>query len=142
MYGPGPNVRNIYADGNTNTRVGDQNLHGPGSSVRNIYLESNANGRVGDQNLFGPGPSVENYYERSNLRSIPMPLGNNEVNTSPGGSSLIVASSDVNYRGQVDDQNLHGRQSPQTELNTECGGVNYHPNNLHAVPRPNSQNTY
>ena len=101
MYGPGPNVRNIYADGNTNTRVGDQNLHGPGSSVRNIYLESNANGRVGDQNLFGPGPSVENYYERSNLRSLPMPLGSTEVNINPGGSSLTIASRNVIFRGRL-----------------------------------------
>ena len=43
-----------------------------------------------------------------------MPLGNNEVNTNPGGSSLTVASHDVNYRGQVDGQNLYGQHSPQT----------------------------
>ena len=56
--------------GNTNTRVGDQNLYGTGPSVRNIYRMSNLDARVGDQNLYGPGPSVRNYYEWSNLRSI------------------------------------------------------------------------
>ena len=111
----------------TNARVGDHNLYGPGPRVEHIYTDGNTNTRVGDQNLYGPRTSVRSYYEQSNLRSIPMPLGNNEVNTNPGGSSLTIASHDVNYQGQVDSQNLHGQQSPRTDFNTECGGVNYHP---------------
>ena len=71
-------------------------------------MESNANTRVGDQNLYGPGPSIRNFFEPSSLRSVPMPLGNKEIITNPGGSSLTVASHDIVYWGQVDDQNLYG----------------------------------
>ena len=41
-----------------NARVGDQNLYGPGPSVRSVYEEGNTNTRVGDRNLHGPGPSI------------------------------------------------------------------------------------
>ena len=44
--------------GNTNTRVGDQNLYGTGPSVRNIYRMSNLDARVGDQNLYGSQTQV------------------------------------------------------------------------------------
>ena len=109
LYGPGPSVRNVYEEGNMNTRVGDQNLYDPGFSVRYIHVESNINARVGDQNLHGPRPSVRNYCEQNNLRPIAMPLGRNEVIVNPVGSSLTIASSDINFQGQVDGQNLHGR---------------------------------
>ena len=52
-----------------------------------------------------------------------MPLGSNEVNVNPGGSSLTVASLDVNFPGQVDGQNLHCHQSPQNDFNIDCGGL-------------------
>ena len=56
-----------YTDGNTKTRVGDQNLYGPGPSVESIYGTSNMDTRVGDQNLYGPGPSVKSIYGMSNM---------------------------------------------------------------------------
>ena len=49
-----------------------------------------------------------------------MPLGSNEVNVNPGGSSLTVAYRDVHFWGQVDGQNLHCCQSPQNDLNVDC----------------------
>ena len=52
-----------------------------------------------------------------------MPLGNNEFITNPGGSSVTTASPDIICQGQVDGQNLYGRQSPQTELDIERGGL-------------------
>ena len=119
MYGLQSSVEYGYTDENTNARVGDQNLHGLQPSVRNLFVESNANTRVGDQNLYGPGPCVRNSYESSGLRSLPMPLGNNETITNPYESSVTTTSHDIIYQGQVDGQNLYGRQSPLMESNTE-----------------------
>ena len=57
------------------------------------YTDGNTNTRVGDQNLYGPGPSVRNYYERSNLISSPTNFSGNrmireELNLSSIGPSL------------------------------------------------------
>ena len=101
----------------------DQNLYGPRSSVRNIYEESNTNTRVGDQNLYGPGSSIRNIYKESNLRPLAMPLGRNQVIVNPSGNSLPMVSNEVNFLGEVNGQNVHGHQTPRSNLNTNCGGL-------------------
>ena len=61
--------------------------------------------------MYDPEPSVRNNNEGSNLRSVAMP-----------GNPLPVLSNNLNFRGEINDQNFYGHWSPQSNLNLNYGG--------------------
>ena len=83
-------------------------MYGPRPSVKNIYV----NTRVGDQNLFGPGPSIRNSSDGIDLRSVVIP-----------GNLLTEHPNEVNFRGEIDGQNLHGCRSPKSQFILIMRGV-------------------
>ena len=121
LYGPGPCIGSLNRMIMTDTRVGCQNLDGSGPSI-DLYRINARDTRVGDQNLIGPGPDIGNLIALDHLNPRPMDLGLREAestvtneNTGVGSRSVInplnpslAYSSEVNFRGEVDGQNLCG----------------------------------
>ena len=128
LYGSGPSVGNMHRMIDMHTRVGDQNLYGFGPCVDDFYKMSNRDARVGEQNLDGPGPSVNILIALDDLN---IRAGDQNVcdskpcirieNVGDDLRSLVIPmnplpaqSVEVGFRGEIDDQNLHGHQSPQS----------------------------
>ena len=85
---------------------------GPKPGVENMYALNNLNTRVGDQKLCDPKPSIRNSNDRNNLRSV-----------FTHGNLLPVHFNEVNFRGEIDGQNLHGHQSSRSNIDPNYMGV-------------------
>ena len=68
-----------------------------------------------------------------------MPLGRNDIILNPGGSSLPMVSNEVNFRGEVNGQNLYGHRSPQCNFNPNCRGFGAYPKDFQAAHRPSDE---
>ena len=108
--------------------VRSQNLYGSESNLNRNYEEGNGRllskplnriARVGNQNMYGFEFSVDHMYEKGSLRPVAMPLGSNQIVHSPSRSIDDNLQRDYNIdniRGEVNNQNLYGYQSPRDNV--------------------------
>ena len=96
LYGSRPSIE-LYGINARDTRVGDQNLIGPGPDISNLIALDHLNPRAMDLELRGAASTITNENTGVDSRSVINPL-----------NPSLAYSSEVNFRGEVDGQNLCG----------------------------------